>query len=136
AGGTVSRTRTVKLEEPTLVAASAARQETIVVPIGNPDPLDGEHDTDVTPTASVAAGSGNVAAAPAALVASTISSAGFATIGAVTSLTMTLKPAVVMLPAASDAVHVTRVVPIANAEPLAGEQLSAVTPMLSAAVTV
>ena len=56
-GAIVSRTSTEKLDVATLAAASDARQNTAVVPIANIEPLDGVHETDVTPTASVAAGS-------------------------------------------------------------------------------
>ena len=86
-GAVVSRTSTEKLDEAVLLAASDARHDTLVVPIGKIEPLDGVHETDVTPTASVADGSAKVTAAPAALVASATMPAGVAIAGAVTSLT-------------------------------------------------
>jgi len=58
------------------------------------------------------------------------------TTGSVVSCTVTVNEAVPVLPAASLAVHVTVVIPIANVEPEAGVQVGPlVTPMLSVAVT-
>lgn len=133
-GAVVSRTVIEKLVEPTFPAASLAAQETTVAPSGNTEPLTGEHDTLVTPAASLAVGNGKLTAAPAALVASATRSAGLIRTGAVTSLTITLKVAVAVLPAASAAVHVTGVDPSGNDDPLAGEQVNDVTPTLSVAV--
>ena len=132
-GAVVSRTSTEKLDEAVLVAASDARHDTVVVPTGKVEPLDGVHETDVTPTASVADGSAKVTAAPAALVASATMPAGVAIAGAVTSLTVTLNDAVAVLPAESFAVQVTTVEPTLNDVPLAGVQVCDTTPTASVA---
>ena len=48
---------TVKVFVAVLSAASRAVQVTVVVPLGNTEPLGGVHTSEVTPTASVAVGS-------------------------------------------------------------------------------
>src|SRR4051812_11625929 len=132
-GAIVSRTSTEKVAVPTFAAASLARQVATVVPIAKIEPLAGLHETDVTPTASVASGSAKATTAPAAPVASATMSEGLVTRGAVTSLTTTLNLVVEVLPAASDAVHVTWVDPTGNWEPLGGAQTTEVTPTSSVA---
>ena len=66
---------------------------------------------------SSAVASANVATAPAPLVASTVTSAGGVTTGAVVSVTVTVKVAVPVLPCASVAEHVTVVTPTGNVSP-------------------
>src|SRR5262245_54155111 len=127
-GGVVSRTVIEKLVDPVLPAASAAVQATVLAPSGKTDPLDGVHDTEATPTASLAVGSGKLTVAPAALVASATTSAGLVSVGPVTSLTITWNVAVAALPASSFAVQVTVVDPTWNDDPLTGEHVRDVTP--------
>jgi hypothetical protein len=77
----------------------------------------------------------NVNAAPAALVASMIASAGTVTTGRTESVTVTVNEAVPVLWCASVAVQVTVVAPIGNTLPLTGVQLVAIGPStLSVAV--
>jgi hypothetical protein len=56
--------------------------------------------------------------------------------GASVSLTVTVKLQLAVLPAASVAAHITVVVPLANAEPDGGEQVTVALPESSLAVTV
>ena len=85
------------------------------------------------PTASVAVGE-NVAFAPADEVASTVTSGAVIT-GAIVSMTVTVKVAVDVLPAASFAVTVTVVgVPNGSTVPADLENVSEVTPTASVAV--
>ena len=63
-------------------------------------------------------------------------SAGTVQVGAVVSSTVTLKDAVPVLPAASAAVQVTGVVPIAKVLPETGLQLELATPTISEALAV
>src|SRR5438105_8693869 len=66
--------------------------------------------------------------APRMLVAATIMSAGTCITGPTVSLTVTVKLAVAEVPWASPAGQVTRVRPMGNVEPEAGEQLTATGP--------
>jgi hypothetical protein len=85
---------------------------------------------------SVAVGEYVAVAVVALAGALTVISGVAAKIGAVASLTMTLNVVVEVLPAASEAVHVTIVEPIGNVEPLAGEHTIEATPVSSDAVGV
>ena len=69
-------------------------------------------------------------------MATTVMSAGTLQVGSSLSSTVTLKEAVPILPAASEAVQFTMVVPTRKALPEAGVQLELVTPTLSEAVAV
>jgi hypothetical protein len=65
-----------------------------------------------------------VTAAPFDAVACAVIFAGTVTVGALVSTTVTVKPALDLLPEASVAVHVTVVVPNGNVEPDAGLQVT------------
>src|SRR6476659_6547908 len=102
-GAVVSRTVTVKLPLATLWAASLALQVTVVVPNGNVAPEAVEHTTGTAP----------LTVSPAGPVASTVLLAGIGErVGVVVSTTVTTSPVVLVLPARSDAWHVTVVAPI------------------------
>ena len=95
-----------------LPAASAAVHVTTVVPIGNTGGA--SLSSEATPTASVASAVPMSTAAPAGESASAVTLAGARSDGGVVSATVTSCPAVIVLPAASAAVHVTTVVPSPN----------------------
>jgi hypothetical protein len=136
-GAVVSLTVTVKLALPVLPAASVAVQFTGVAPMGNLLPEAGVQFELTTPTASLKVADAYVTVAPAALVASATTLAGTVTTGAVPSLTVTVKLALPVLPAASVAVQFTGVAPMANLLPEAGVQLVAREPLTeSSAVAV
>jgi hypothetical protein len=109
-----------------LPAASLAKHVTVVVPIANVDPDTGTQVAIPFPsTVSVVIGARDATVAPLGPVAVAVTSACAAITGAVVSLTMTLKVVgVAALPAASLAVHVTVVVPIANVDPDPGAQVA------------
>ena len=92
-----------------LPAASDAVQVTVVVPSGNR--AGASLVTDATPTASDAVALPTSTGAPPGDAASAVTSAGAAIDGGVVSTTVTRCSAVAALPAASDAVQVTTVVP-------------------------
>jgi hypothetical protein len=71
-----------------------------------------------------------VKTAPVAAVASTVAFAGTVTTGPVVSVTVTVNDALLRLPWASLAVHVTLVVPSGKVAPLAGVQLTATLPSI------
>ena len=129
-GGSASCTVTVKVSVAVFPSASDAVHVTIVSPIAKFEP-----DTTpqvgpvVTPTLSDAV-MANVAVAPAALEVVSVISFGTAMVGAAVSsgvyVSVTVKVSVVVFPSASDAVHVTVVVPIENVEPEAGSQVGPV----------
>jgi hypothetical protein len=137
-GLVVSCTVTWNEADVVLPAASLAVQVTVVVPIGNVEPLAGVHEKLVTPTSSVAVAE-YVTTVPPGPAASTVMSDGTVTTGGVVStvwLTVTLNEAVLELPAASLAEQWTVVVPSGNVEPLAGVHEKLVTPTASVAVAV
>ena len=120
-GGVVSWTVTEKL--PGVVCGpSLAVQLTVVVPSGKVEPEDGVHEMDGgLATASNEVGE-NVTSAPAGPVASVVISGLLGAVGAIVSTTVTLKLVEpLLLPLASDAWHVTVVVPSGNVEPDEGE---------------
>jgi hypothetical protein len=88
--GAASVTDTVNVPEALLPAASRALHETVVRPIRNVDPDAGVHVTARGPSTASFAEALNDTARPAALVASTVMSAGTMTVGAAASRTMTV----------------------------------------------
>src|SRR6266850_2144422 len=127
-GPVVSVTVTVNDAVLWLPCASVAVQLTVVGPNGNVDPLVGVHVVAMLPSSRSVADAVNVKAAPAALVASTVAFAGTVMTGPVVSVTVTVNDAVLWLPCASVAVHVTVVAPTGNVDPLAGVQVVATAP--------
>jgi hypothetical protein len=127
-GAVVSVTVTVKEAARLLPRASVAVQLTAVGPSGNVDPLAGVHVTSTTPSTLSVADVVKLNAAPVGPVASTVASAGTVTVGAVVSVTVTVKDAALLLPRVSVPVHVTVVGPSGNVAPLAGAQVTAVLP--------
>src|SRR5436309_665885 len=119
-GGVVSTTVTLKLSTVALPAPSVAVTVTVVVPSTNVVPGACEYAIDTAETASVADAT-KVTRAPAALVASAVTSTGTVSDGAVVSTTTTRKLPCVALPAPSVAVTVTAVVPRTNVVPGACE---------------
>jgi hypothetical protein len=135
-GGVVSTPVTVTWNDalPVLPCASVAVQVTVVVPSGNVEPDAGVHVGMIGPSTASLADAVNVSAFPPLELVSTMS-AGTVTTGAVVSTTLTWKLALLELPAASLAVHVTAVVPSGNVDPDACVQPEAVTPTASVNVT-
>ena len=114
-GAVVSRTVTVKVFVVTFAAASVAVTVTVVDPIANDDPEATEYViVGAAVTASVAVAAAQVAIAPAALVASTVTLPGTVSAGAVVSSTVTVNDPVAMLPWPSVAVTLTVVTPRAK----------------------
>jgi hypothetical protein len=107
---------------------------TVVDPTGNVDPEAGVHVGVIGPSTASLAEAANVSTFPAAELALSVTSAGTVTTGAVVSTTLTWKLAVLELPAASLAVHVTVVVPSGNVDPDAGRHANDVTATLSVAL--
>ena len=103
-------------------------QVTVVVPSGNVAPLAGVQLTATTPSTVSAADAVKLNGAPPGPVASIVALAGTVTTGRVVSLTVIVNDAVLRLPCASVAVHVTVVAPIGNVAPLAGVQVTATLP--------
>lgn len=114
-GGVVSRIVTLKVALAALAEKSVAVQDTVVVPRAKVEPDEQKTIGDGS-TMSVAVAE-KVTEAPLGLVASTVMSDGRDRIGGVVSTTVTVKPAVLILPEASIAAHWTRVEPRANVEP-------------------
>ena len=110
-----------------LPEASEAVQVTVVVPMGKVEPDGGVHVT----TGFGRAGSLSVAeavkftTAPDGPVGSTVMGAGSVSTGATSSLTVTVKVPVEVLPPKSVDVQVTVVVPIGNVDPDGGVQVTA-----------
>jgi hypothetical protein len=129
-------TVTVKLQLVLLPEVSVAVQVTVVVPIGKVEPEAGLQ-TKPTPGQLSETTGAKVALAPAGQVGSFTMLPGQVMAGGSVSLTVTVNWQLPVLPCASVAEHVTVVVPLANVEPDAGEQLTAPTPgQLSVAVGV
>ena len=112
-GGVVSATVTSCAAVCLLPAASAAVQVTTVVP--RPNRGGASLAMDTTPTASDAVAEPWSTAVPAGPAASARTDSGAYTDGGVVSTTETTCESDAALPAASDAVHVTTVLPTANA---------------------
>src|SRR5438128_7267829 len=127
-GAVVSRTVTMKLPVPTFPRASVAVHVTVGAPNGNVAPLAGVQVVAMGPSMLSVADALKVTAAPAGPVASALTPGGTVTMGAVVSLTVTVKEAEPVLPCASVAVHVTTVAPSGNVAPLAGTQVVATAP--------
>ena len=107
-GAVMSRTLTVIVLADALPASSVAVQDTIVSPNAKPAPDTGPHTTfTVASTTSMTPGVAYVTAAPAALVASTLTSGNAPRTGAVLSATVTVILVVDALPASSVAVQET-----------------------------
>src|SRR5262245_38811701 len=112
-----------------LPCASVAVSVTVVFPSANWLPEFGAALAIPTPsTASDVADGVNVATAPAALVASTVTSACAAITGGVVSCTVTLKEDEAVFPSASIAETVTVVAPTPKVEPDMGEAVVATAP--------
>jgi hypothetical protein len=128
-GGVESLTVTVKVADPVFPCKSVAVQVTIVWPTGNTDPELGLHEAVSEPsTMSKAVAEENVTSAPVDFVASTVLSAGAATVGPMLSFTVTLNVPDPLLCRLSAAVHVTVVCPTGNVAPEAGEQAGVIEP--------
>src|SRR5664279_4126980 len=108
-GAVVSTTVTVNPPVAVLPVASRAVHSTGVEPSGNAAPDAGLHVTVGFGSTRSVAPAVKVTGAPAGPVASTVTSAGGVTIGAVVSTTVTVNPPVAVLPVASRAVHSTGV---------------------------
>ena len=116
---------------------SEAEQLTVVVAIWNVEPEAGVQVTVREPSTRSVAVAVNVATLPDALIASKVILAGSVSVGAVVSLTVTVKDADPVLPAASVAEQFTVLVVIGNVEPEAGVHVTGTGPStLSVAVTV
>jgi hypothetical protein len=133
-GGSTSLTMTVKLQVVLLPAASVEVEFTVVVPTGKNDPEAGT-DTTVAEQLSVVVTEKNTVEPQSPGVAFMLMFAGQEITGGSTSLTMTVKLHVVLLPAASVEVELTVVVPIGKNEPDAGV-VTSVVEQLSVLVTV
>jgi hypothetical protein len=133
-GLSASVTVTVKLHAAVLPAASRAAQVTVVSPMANAEPLAGVQLTLAPGQLSLALAANSTTAEhwPASVVA--VMFAGQVTVGFSASRTVTVKLHVAALPAASRAVQVTGVSPMANVEPLAGTQLTLAPGQLSLAL--
>ena len=116
-GGVVSRIVTLKVALAALAEKSVAVQDTVVVPRAKVEPDAGEQTTAGSGSTMSVAVAEKVTEAPVGPVASTVMSDGRDGIGGVVSTTVTVKPAVLILPEASVAAHWTRVEPRANVEP-------------------
>ena len=121
-GAVVSLTVIVKLAMRSLPWASMAVQVTVVTPSGKMAPEAVEQTTVGAGSALSVAVAAKVTTAPAALVASTVMSAGRLRTGGVVSFTVIVKVPVLWLPEASVAVQLTIVTPTAKAAPEAGAQ--------------
>src|SRR5205807_3395781 len=124
-GGVVSRTVTVEDAEPTLPAASLATHVMVVVPSGKVEPELGEQIAVSEPLTMSVEDAENVATAPLGPVASRVSgNPENVIVGGVVSTIVILKLVVTLLPEKSVAEQETSVVPSANVESEAGEQLT------------
>src|SRR5262249_19316068 len=110
---------------------------TVVSPSRNSEPEAGTHDTGTAPsTTSSAVGSDHVAGVPDGSTDSTVRSLGrLDRVGAVVSPTVTENGTLASLPAESDVLQVTMVVPIGNVEPDCGTQLTMTVSWSSVAAT-
>ena len=88
----------------------------MVCPIGKTEPGAIEYPIVTEPTPPVAVAR-NPTAAPAALVASAVTSAGTVSVGGAVLRTVTVNVPIVLFPAPSLAVTVTTVAPIAKVDP-------------------
>src|SRR2546426_1326145 len=127
-GPVVSVTVTVNDAALWLPCASVAVQVTVVAPKGKVDPLAGVQLVATTPSRRSVADAVKLKIAPAALVASTVAFAGTVMIGPVVSTTVTVNDAVLLLPWASLAVHVTVVAPTGNVAPAGGSHVGVIVP--------
>src|SRR5207244_3181193 len=130
-GPLLSRTVTVNDASMVLPRVSAAVQLTVVVPIGNVAPLKGVQLTSTLPSTASVAEAVNVSPAPSGPVASTFVFEGTVMVGAVVSLTVTVKLLAPTFARLSLAVQVTVVAPSGNVAPLAGVQLTATGPSIA-----
>jgi nitrogen fixation protein len=136
-GGVVSATVTWKLALPLFPDASEAVHVTVVGPNGKKEPDGGVHEAATVPSTASDADAENVTGAPPGPVAARDRLPGTLTTGGVVSLTVIWKLALPLFPAASEAVHVTVVVPIGNVAPEGGAHVTATAPStLSDAETV
>jgi hypothetical protein len=121
----VSCTVTVNEHELVLFDASVAVHVTVVAPIGNSDPVTGEHTTVVPGQLSDVVGSANFTVAPHTFASfGTVTFAGHVITGACVSCTVTVNEHAAIWPPGSVAEQVTVVVPTMNVEPEAGEQVT------------
>jgi hypothetical protein len=127
-GAVVSFTVTWKLLLPVLPCASVAEQVTDVMPRANVEPEAGAQVGMSTPSTRSLAEALKLTAAPDEPVASAVMSAGTVTIGAVVSSTVTSKSALPVLPAASVAEQVIRVVPNGKVSPEFASQVGVSAP--------
>ena len=117
--------------------ASVAVQVTVVMPIGNVDPLAGKHEAVTPGHLSAAVRGGYVTTTPVApgVAAAAVMFAGQVIVGACVSTTVTVNIHELWLPEASVAVAVTVVVPFGNALPEGGLLTTTTPGQLSLAVT-
>ena len=136
-GACVSLTVTVNEHELVLFEGSVAVHVTVVAPIGNSEPVTGEHTTVVPGQLSDVVGSANFTVAPHTFASfATVTFAGHVIVGAVVSVTVIVNVHVVsgLFGDASVAVQVTVVTPTGNVEPDAGRQDTVAPGQLSVAV--
>ena len=131
----MSSTVTVKLQLLLLPLLSRAVLVTVVVPIGNTEPLAGWLEILVTAQLSVAVTLKVTLLAHVPGAALTMRLAGHVSTGSWLSITVTVKLHVLELPLLSRAVLVTVVTPRGNTEPLAGTVVRFVTAQLSPVLT-
>src|SRR5688572_7421462 len=127
-GGVLSTTVTANEPMDVFSLSSVAEQLTVVIPRPNVEPEAGEQVTATVPATRSCAVAVNVTTAPAALVASTVMSAGRVRTGGVLSSTFTSNEPLVALARASVAEHFTTVVPMANVDPDGGAQTAEMSP--------
>lgn len=122
-------TVTVNEQLPVLPAASVAEQVTVVVPTGKAEPDAGVQTGVIAPSHpsfAVAVKLTTAEHCPASLLA--VMGDGQVTVGASSSVTVTVKLHCALLPAASVAEQVTVVAPTGKVEPEAGEQTGVIAP--------
>ena len=127
-GAVVSWTVTVKLPFVVLLCKSVAEQLTVVIPRANIVPDAGAQITATDPSTTSDEIAENVAVAPRVPVASMLMFAGRVRIGAVVSVTVTVKLPLAVLLRKSVAEQFTEVTPTRNVLPEAGEQVTETEP--------
>ena len=138
-GACVSLTVTVNEQLLVLFEASVAVHVTVEAPIAKSDPDSGEHTTVVPGQLSDVVGSANFTVAPHTFASfDTVMFAGHVIVGAVVSVTVTVKVHVVsgLFADASVAVHVTVVTPTGNVAPDPGTHVTVAPGQLSVDVAV
>jgi hypothetical protein len=127
-GASASFTVTVNEQVAVLFDASVTVQSTVVVPFGNTEPDAGAQTVVAPGQLSFMVGLKVTTAEQLPGSVLTVMLAGHVIVGGILSTTVTVNEQLAVLPAASLAVQVTVVVPMAKAAPLAGAQTAAPTP--------